>query len=402
MSQSLDKLKRSPILLTSSLDEQNDATNQNNSNNEKKRKSKKEEINHMIQLLNALKHTGTNNNYNPRPLHARLVHLPPHSSFCKPTLSSLRATDVGTVIQISGTCVRTGPIRMMETIRTYTCLGKGCGHSFRVQADFGTTNNALPMPTICPQADSSSLGLGIDSNDNNEGGMMEPCRSTSFAVVPNASEHADYQEMKVQESASALNRVGSVPHSILIKLSDDLVDGCNPGDEVVVVGSLHAEWQGNQGLAPDMEVMVGMSMRAHSVRVINVDEEFGSGGGGSTSTADLGLMGGNLGAMAASSGNLREKFRREFDAFWNDATSKGRPMATRDYIVRAICPKLFGMHACSCNTDGDMNQDLLERHRLREKSGFQSTITSWRKRRGTWHIFIYIYIGTIHNNSLSF
>ena len=97
---------------------------------------------------------------------------------------------------------------------------------------------------------------------------MEPCRSTSFAVVPNASEHADYQEMKVQESASALNRVGSVPRSILIKLSDDLVDGCNPGDEVVVVGSLHAEWQGNQGLAPDLEVM---SMRAHSVRVINVD-----------------------------------------------------------------------------------------------------------------------------------
>ena len=51
--------------------------------------------------------------------------------------------------------------------------------------------------------------------------------------------------MKVQESASALNRVGSVPRSILVKLTDDLVDVCNPGDEVVVVGELHAAW-GNQ------------------------------------------------------------------------------------------------------------------------------------------------------------
>ena len=40
----------------------------------------------------------------------------------------------------------------------------------------------------------------------------------------------------------------------------------------------------NEGMAPDMEVMVGMSMRAHSVRVINVDEEFGGGVGGGGAT----------------------------------------------------------------------------------------------------------------------
>lgn len=103
-----------------------------------------------------------------------------------------------------------------------------------------------------------------------------------------------------------------------------------------------------------MEVMVGMSMRAHSVRVINIEEEFAGGGGGggsSSSMADLGLMSGNGGmkdaatVMAASSGNLREKFRREFEAFWSDPGAKRRPIATRDYIVRAVCPKLYGMHA---------------------------------------------------------
>lgn len=229
---------------------------------------------------------------------------------------------------------------MMEIVRTYKCLGRGCGHEFSVQADFGTTNNALPQPIVCP----------LSKMD-----CEEPCTSTSFAIVSSQSQHADYQEMKVQESASALNRVGSVPRSILIKLSHDLVDGCNPGDEVVVVGSLHAEWS-NQSLGPDVEVMVGMSMRAHSVRVINVDDEFAGsgGGGGSTTMADLGLMNGNgmdaKAAMAASSGNLREKYRREFDIFWSDANGGGgekqrRPVATRDYIVRAVCPKLYGMHA---------------------------------------------------------
>jgi len=60
--------------------------------------------------------------------------------------------------------------------------------------------------------------------------------------MPEMAIKVDYQEMKVQESVSGLERVGSIPRSILVKLTEDLVDGCHPGDEVVVVGSLHAEW----------------------------------------------------------------------------------------------------------------------------------------------------------------
>ncbi|KAL3775057.1 hypothetical protein ACHAW5_001191 [Stephanodiscus triporus] len=279
----------------------------------------------MARLHAALRRTG--DRYSPRPLRARLVRLPPHSGFCKATLSSISASDVGTVVQVCGTCVRTGPVRMMETTRTYRCTGRGgCGAMFSAYADFGTSNNALPTPIVCPN-------LGDDG---------DRCRSTSFALVPEGSVHADYQEIKVQESVSALSRVGSVPRSMLIKLGDDLVDMCNPGDEVVVVGSLHAHWHGQNGSVDGVEAMVGMCMRAHSVRVINAEEGFGGGGGG----------GGGMGGMAdltlagmSGSGNLREKFRREFDAFWSSETSRRRPFATRDYIARAVCPKLYGMHA---------------------------------------------------------
>ncbi len=306
---------RMVVALDNSLKQMKNRGEQDTSDNQK-------EVENMSQLLHELKRN--REGYEPKPLHARLTRLPPHVQFCKSSLSSIVAADVGTVVQICGTCVRTGPVRMMETMRTYQCLGKGCGCKFSVNADFGTTNNALPAPTICPRADEGD------------------CNSTSFAIVPNGSEHADYQEMKVQESTSALSRVGSVPRSILIKLSDDLVDTTNPGDEVVVVGSLHAEWQSNS-LGPSVEIMVGMSMRAHSVRVINIDEDV-------TGAADLGAMGGSgmkdaAAALAASSGNLREKFRREFDAFWNEPGAQRRPIATRDYILRAICPKLYGMHA---------------------------------------------------------
>jgi len=264
--------------------------------------------------------------YSPRPLRARLVHLPPRSKYCKPLLSTIRATDVGTVIQICGTCVRTGPIRMVETMRTYRCLEKGCGHRFAVNADFATSSNGIRNPGVCPRPDGE-------------------CFSTNFARTPDGTYHADYQEMKVQESASAMFRRGNIPRSLTVKLCDDLVEKCTPGDEVVVVGSLNAEWPGNGGTG---EVLVGLSMKAHSVRVVNIDEEY-TGGRTSTMT-DVAVVGGNNGtdavtSAASSSGNLREKFRREFDIFWSSPAAQQHPIGTRDYIARAVCPKLYGMQA---------------------------------------------------------
>lgn len=322
-------------------DNQNGPKKQQHKKLEHKCKHLQNQLTKMTRLHQSLQNSSLTSNstfsnnfhsYSPSPLHARLVHLPPHAHHCKPTLSSLTSSDVGTIIQISGTCIRTSPIRMMETTRYYTCLAKGCGHVFSCTADFGTSNNALALPIICPLVEDGE------------------CNSTSFAVMPEMSIKVDYQEMKVQESVSGLERVGSIPRSILVKLTEDLVDGCHPGDEVVVVGSLHAEWlAGTSG--GGVEVIVGMSMKAHSVRVVNADSEHGGGSGRVASNdgniMDLNIMAsaGKSAALAASSGNLREKFQREFDAFWADAEAKRRPIATRDYILRAVCPKLYGMHA---------------------------------------------------------
>eukprot|EP00957_Ditylum_brightwellii_P198179 15100581-Ditylum_brightwellii.AAC.1 len=91
-------------------------------------------------------------------VHARLVHLPPHMSCCRPSLSSIVASDVGKIIQISGTVVRAGAVQMYESTRAYRCREKGCGHAFVVYADLEQVNNALPVPLVCPAG-----GAGRDS-----------------------------------------------------------------------------------------------------------------------------------------------------------------------------------------------------------------------------------------------
>lgn len=52
------------------------------------------------------------NGFPPTRVHARLVHLPP--TCCKMSLASMQASDVGKIVQCSGTVVRTSPVCMYE------------------------------------------------------------------------------------------------------------------------------------------------------------------------------------------------------------------------------------------------------------------------------------------------
>ncbi len=234
-------------------------------------------------------------------VHARIFHLPP---ICSRTSVAYEATDVGKIVQLSGTVVRTSPVQMYESARTYKCCGKnGCGKTFVQSADLEQKNNAMMVPDRCP--------LYID------GGKR--CPGTSLKATKDGSVHTDYQEIKIQEAASKIG-VGSMPRSLLIKLQHDLVDKCQPGDEVVVVGILLAQWQNSA--QPGLECQVGMALKAHSVRVT---QENGSS------------------AFLSSSAMELEKFKAEFDSFWDSSQRREYPMASRDFICTAVCPKLYGL-----------------------------------------------------------
>jgi DNA replicative helicase MCM subunit Mcm2 (Cdc46/Mcm family) len=240
-------------------------------------------------------------------VHARLVHLPP--TCCKTSLGSMQAQDVGKVFQVSGTVVRTGPVEMYESARTYKCTGaKGCGRTFVAHADMEQRNNALVQPDRCP--------LLVPAG--------ERCQGAKLEAVEGGSVHTDYQEIKIQEAASSL-AIGHIPRSLLIKLQHDLVDHCQPGDEVVVVGSLLAQWH-QQTVLPDVDCQIGIAMSAHSVRVI---QEKGS-------SAWKNAAGNN-------SVGEQDKFRKEFDAYWLETRNQSNPMLARDFICKSVCPKLYGL-----------------------------------------------------------
>lgn len=145
------------------------------------------------------------------------------------------------------------------------------------------------------------------------------CKGTNLKPEKGGSVHTDYQEIKIQEAVSKMG-VGSMPRSLLIKLQHDLVDDCRPGDEVVVVGILLAQWQNTP--QPGIECNLGMALKAHSVRVTQEN-------GASV-------------FMESSVGEL-DKYKKEFDSFWDENRRREYPIASRDFICKAVCPKLYGL-----------------------------------------------------------
>lgn len=116
-------------------------------------------------------------------VHARLVHLPP--TITRSSVASMKARDVGKMVQLSGTVVRTSSVQMYESARTYKCTGKnGCSRTFMQYADLEQRTNALATPDRCPLA--------------TEGGQM--CKGTNLQVEKDGSIHTDYQELKIQEA----------------------------------------------------------------------------------------------------------------------------------------------------------------------------------------------------------
>lgn len=149
-------------------------------------------------------------------LHFRLANL------SKPLSGFPFCADIGEVVALKGTVIKSSLPRMLEFAKTFSCAK--CGHSFTEQADYHQSYKFDP-PSVCPGDDS--------------------CPSTYFKAVDgvvNSEFCRDYQEIKIQEQLELL-AAGAVPKSIWATLEDDLVDSCKPGDDVLLVGTVTRRWQ---------------------------------------------------------------------------------------------------------------------------------------------------------------
>ncbi|CAH0491521.1 unnamed protein product [Peronospora farinosa] len=236
-----------------------------------------------------------------RKLKVRVENLPPVAPLRKHAISAIRSNDVKQLIQIAGTVVRTGVIKMQETEREYQCCNVRCGHRFLVKSD-PEQGNVLEIPKVCPS----------DSTGDTSSGGKKPCKSMQFMPLGGAegSVVSDHQVIKIQEQASKLG-VGSIPRSMLVVLEDDLVDSVKAGDQVVVVGILMRTWKPCvRGVRCDLETTI----KANSIRIKNA------------STSHV---------------LVTEELRAEFAHFW--AKHRQHPVRGRNEIVASICPKVYGL-----------------------------------------------------------
>ncbi|KAJ2449202.1 DNA helicase mcm9 [Coemansia sp. RSA 2336] len=220
----------------------------------------------------------------------RITHLPNH-----PVLHRTRvpgSDDVGRLLCISGTVIRTGLVKMMETHRTYACTK--CRGTFSVGAEI-EQYNYIPKPVRC-------LAPGPDF-----------CNSTTFALMDPSDEQqrcVDYQEIKIQEQVGRL-ALGTIPRSIVVILERDLVDKAKSGDSVTITGVVMCRWRPVvAGERPDISVVI----RANSIQVH------------SDQTANI---------------SITDELRDEFQTFWTEHSAS--TMRARDKIIAAMCPQVYGL-----------------------------------------------------------
>ncbi|XP_050505936.1 DNA helicase MCM9-like [Diabrotica virgifera virgifera] len=199
------------------------------------------------------------------------------------------ARDEGTFLQISGTVMRITAAKLLEYQRSYVCVT--CKRSTLVKADYGR-KYMIKQPTHCK---------------NPEG-----CPGTNLVHFGDIdSENCkDYQEIKIQEQVKKLG-LGSVPSTMWVTLEDDLVDCCQPGDDVTICGILKKRY-GEFCVGKRTEV--DLVFKANHIQV------------DSHSFVHI---------SNPESDNI-------FNNFWEQY--KDDPLEGRDVILKSICPEIYGLY----------------------------------------------------------
>nr|QIC49964.1 DNA replication licensing factor MCM4 [Actinia equina] len=126
-------------------------------------------------------------------------------------MRALNPEDIDTLITISGMVTRTSQIIPEMREAFFQCYV--CKSTARVEIDRGR----IAEPTICRHC-----------NTNH-----------SMMIVHNRSQFSDKQIVKLQESPDDMP-AGQTPHTIMLYAHNDLVDGVQPGDRVMVTGIYRA------------------------------------------------------------------------------------------------------------------------------------------------------------------
>ncbi|KAI0563001.1 DNA replication licensing factor MCM9 [Gracilaria domingensis] len=247
----------------------------------------------LPQLENVIQSVQESIGSKKKNIHARLCHLPATPQTVKRSISALRTRDLHKLISIIGTVTRTGSVILREGEREYVC--SRCKHSFIVAGDI-TRRGAFDVPLRCPRPGE------------------KPCYGNNFTpkqdIVPICQE---YQEIKVQEKVQHLD-VGFIPRSLIVVLTNDIVDTVKPGDDVVITGVLHRRW--NKNLINGARVDVELMLLASHVASNNDHKSFL---------------------------HVTEESSQLFAAHWA-STSPRKQLEARNLIIKSICPQIYGMY----------------------------------------------------------
>ncbi|GMH51491.1 hypothetical protein TL16_g01024 [Triparma laevis f. inornata] len=242
----------------------------------------------------------------------QLFNPPPFPGIHKRALSDVNASDIDRLVQLGGTVIRSGPIRMMETKRYFRCAAAGCGYIAHIAPKLDSDNVDIDISTfktVCPKV--------LDSG---------PCNNTKFKEI--LRDYGDYQEIRIQESTSQL-AMGAIPRSLTVLLERSLTGNVFPGDEITVVGVLLSRVA---KLVPDLKPEAQISLRALSLNVTNANDDAQIWDGVGTASSNL---------------NTRNELKREFAQYWERCEGEQKERINevnlRNKIVASVCPKLCGM-----------------------------------------------------------
>ena len=276
--------------------------------------------------------------------------------FTKQSIGNLKASETQHFVQFTGTVVKTGPVRMLESSKTYRCLK--CKAEFTVRAD-PEQNYMLPVPIACPNWVEPVIGQSPqyqnqENNNNNEslGQFLAGARATNTSRVAVSNEYprrseavkcpgrsleevthkrsmVDYQEIKVQDQVETLE-LGKAPRCVKVVCEADLVDRFNAGDDVVVVGVVVREWK---PVFPGQRCSVDVAVKANSI----VPSDYHHSQHRALSSTDLELtksFGRSAGHALDADDQDKRGERRKLCA---------EELRARDLIISSVCPTLFGL-----------------------------------------------------------